>query len=37
MQNADENSSNCNEKRTDAEETLRGEEAAGEWKYSLGV
>lgn len=37
MQNAEENSSNCKEKRTDAEETLRGEEAAKEWNHCLGV
>lgn len=37
MQNAADNSSNYNEKWTDIEETLRGEEGAGEWNYCLGI
>lgn len=37
MQNTEDYSSNCNEKRTDAEETVRDEEAAGELNYCLGV
>lgn len=37
MQNTEEYSSNRNEERTDAEETVRGEEAAAELNYCLGV